>query len=263
MAYNDPQFLPYDYRQATLELGSWVTPQMRVFVLGGRESPWDNPLVSEIEDTMYEVGFARAGGRLGAELAVGERSFGSTFRAAITHLFERGRSAFTYLEYPLTNAADRYRRGGLIDPDEPGDYLTDPVSAERYIAKRLQWDYDLNLARTDVRLRVFGDDRRERTTTDGTPLPGESQVGATAFLMWRLGARTELVVRGLRAEREFEEDRRIETTMGSVGTNYDLGPRTQLSLFYETWHERSDAMTGGRFYRANVLTLTLGRTFEP
>src|SRR5690606_13148401 len=122
---------------------------------------------------------------LSAEFALGERSFGRSWRGKLDFEFRRGSTSFSYAETPTTQDNSRLRRNSLGGPDLPDDFLDRPGSGERYLSNRLEWLLNLNFNRTDFSFSLFDDERTERALLDGTVLPDESQRGALVSVSYR------------------------------------------------------------------------------
>jgi hypothetical protein len=252
---------PFDYRQAYAELGYWVTEGTRLFVVGGLESPWATPLASGLEDSFWEAGVVREfGERFRAEVAVGERSFGSSGRVDLEYDFGRGSTAFRYNETPTTNANDRFSRGGLLEREEPNDYLFRAGSAQRYISKLFQWSVDLDFERYDFAFALFDESRDSRTEVNGVPLADEAQWGGDLSASWRLGPRTQLYLRAMRANREFAGGEKSDLSADTVGVSYAFRSRVLLSLEVEQ-REQTSLQTAARNYRAELASMTVSWTF--
>ena len=259
--YSAPRASPYRYQQAYGELGYWVNPATRLFVSVGRESPWDRPLDSGLSDTFWEAGVARhAGERFQAEIALGNRSFGSSWRGKLDYDFNRGSTALSYNETPTTSANDRFSRGGLLDPQEPNDYLFRAGSAERYISKRLQWSLSLKWERYDFAVALFDESRDDRTQVNGAPLADERQSGVNLSAAWRPGRRTELYLRAMRANRSFADGKTSDLAATAAGATYRLGHKMRLSFEIER-REQLAAQTAALSYRENLASVILTRTF--
>ncbi len=259
--YSVPLADSYQYQQAYVELGYWVNPGTRLFVVGGKESPWDSPGEYGLEDTLWEAGVARqAGERFHAEFAVGDRSFGSSWRGELEYDFPRGATAFSYNETPTTSANDRFTEGGLLAPEDPDDYLFRAGSAERYISKRLAWDVALEWERYDFAVALYDESRDNRTGVNGLPLADEQQSGANLSAAWRIGTRTELYLRALRAASEFASGESHDLASDAVGASYGLGRRMRLSLELER-REQVSAQTPALNYLETLASLMLAITF--
>jgi hypothetical protein len=256
--------VPYDYRQGTIELGAAFGQAYRVFAAGGKESAWDNPFDASLEDTFWEVGFAKEGAEgFAAEIAVGERSYGSSRRASIDFGSEKSRMSLSYAEEP--SSRDRNPYFSLPNGDDtivrPEDLLTSLYSVERYISNRFAWTWALEFRRTNVALGAFAEAREHRTTLDGTPLADEEQRGSSVSLSWELGPRTELQVLGVVTRREYSADEAQHLRAAEVSLNRQLGSRTALIFEYSRSQEESSVASFGD-YTANLFSVSLSRTFS-
>jgi hypothetical protein len=258
--YDEP-LAPFYYRQAYAELGFWVTQGTRLFVVGGLESPWDAPLESGLEDSFVEAGVVRDfGEQFRAEVAVGERSFGKSGRVDLEYNFSRGSTTFRYSDTPTTNANDRFTYGGLLERDEPNDYLFRAGSAQRYISRLFQWSVDLDFDRYDFAFALFDESRDARTAVNGVPLPDEAQWGGDLSVSWRLGSRAQLYLSAMRASREFASGEESDLSADTVGVSYAFLSRVLLSLELER-REQTSLQTALRNYRADLASLTVSWTF--
>jgi hypothetical protein len=255
------QFVPYEYRQATAELGTWAGDRTRLFVAGGQESPWDRPLEPALADSFWETGVVREVGKgFRAEFAVGERSFGKSRRGGLFYNFGRGTTALTYSERPTTNAEDLFSRAGLLDPNVSNDYLFRAGSIERYVSELLQWEFNLELQRTVLQLSMFDESRVDLTDTTGAPLGDEQQSGANLSVTWKLGAKTQFYLRGMRIDRQFSSGDDSDFTTETVGASYSLGRRTQIALQVEQ-REQVSKEFAAQNYSAELISLIVSRTF--
>ena len=254
----------WEYQQASAELGFWVNGSTRVFASGGEESPWDEPFNSSLEDTFWEAGLAYEGGnRLSAEVAAGERSFGTSWRGNLEYTFARGRTAASYSQTPTTTAFDQSNgQRGVPDPDDPDDlgdldeFLDVPGQDERYLSKRLDWSLYLDFRRTSFSLVLFDEDREDRIQADGTLLDNQAQRGVSADFSWQAGVRTAFVVFGSIIHRESGADNEQDYNRVGIGVNYDLGRRTQVSLDYAyDEQEPTGSNSTSRDYKSNVISL--------
>ena len=258
--YSVPFASSYRYQQAYAELGYWVSPGTRLFVAAGKESPWDRPLDSGLSDTFWEAGVARqAGERFRAELALGDRSFGSSWRGKLDYDFNRGSTALSYNETPTTSANDRFSRGGLLHPLEPNDYLFRAGSAERYISKRLEWSLNLKWERYDFAVALFDESRDDRTQVNGAALADERQSGANLSAAWRPGSRTELHLRAMHVDRRFADGKQSNLAATTAGVTYRLG--RQMRLSFELERREQAAQTAALRYHENLATFVFAHTF--
>ena len=256
--------IPFEYQQAALELGFWLSGTIRVFASGGQESAWDRPLDPALEDTFWEAGFShQIGERLSAEFAAGERSFGSSWRGQLDFEFPQGSTSLSYSETPTTESRTRFQTAGFADPVSLEDFLSRPGSGDRFVRERFEWRFNYSLQRTDFSFGVFDDERSDRTAAAGAPLQDEDQRGIDASASYRLGAKTTLRLSGSWVERDFGEGSSGELIRAGATADYRLGSRTSVSLGYEYTEEDGGAGAGSfaRDYVANTVSLLLTRTF--
>lgn len=254
--------LPWEYKNASVELGAWVNGSTRIFASGGKESAWDDPIDRSLQDEFWEAGFAyRNGDKLSAEFAAGERSFGSSWRGQLAYSFRRGELSFSYADTPTTSGLDRYSRGNLIDPQEPNDFLTQPGNAERYISERGQASLTFEFRRTTLGFIAYDENRTGRFSADGTPIGDASQQGGSVSFSWQLGARTEIAASGSINNRETELGDKQELIAGAISASYQFGSSIGMSLGYNYSEEDPDSGSSGRDYVANVLSLFLTYSF--
>lgn len=252
---------PYERRQALMQLGFWANDVTRFFVSSGKETPWDEPFVTDLEDSFWETGFARTSDRLSAEVAFGERTFGRSRRAQVTYSFESGSTEFSYSETPTTTAGDRYMSGGLLDPDEPFDYLFQAGSVERYIENRAQWTFKVDRDKFGFSAVLFDEIREDRSLVDGTPLEDEEQSGANLSVTWKVRTKLDIVFGAQAANRFLVAFGESDLSTGALSAIYRLGGRTELTVRLERWEEESLDFAGPD-YEANVFSATVVRTFR-
>lgn len=249
---------PFEYQQATVELGAWVNASTRVFGAGGKESDFEMPFDPALEEAFWEAGFAHTvGENLSMEFAVGDRSFGSSWRGNIDYSFRRGSTSLSYNEGPTTTGFNQSSgRRSVLDVDDLSDFLDRPGSAERFVSKRFQWDFDLQFRRTSLEFSVFDEDRSGRIDADGTPLSGQTQTGVSANFSWQAGTRTTFNIDGSIVNRAASAGN--DSTFSSAGLNVDyrLGNRTSMTLSYAYSNaDPLDQAVGGRDYVVNVISL--------
>jgi hypothetical protein len=255
-------YVPWEHRQVLLELGFWAAEGLRVFASGGKESAWNEPFDPSLEDSLWEVGFARQlGERFTAEVAAGERSFGSSARASVDYAFGRGSMRLSFDETPTTQGRERFNRGGLLDPDLPLDLLLRPSSVERYVSSRLEWYVDFEFRATQISLSVYDDEHAERFNFDGTQLPDEAQTGLRVALDRQIGRRTSFFVDGYRSERDLADGSVRQLRRASIGVNFDVGRRTQASARYDYERDQNEASGQGPGHTENRIAVYLTLTF--
>lgn len=253
---------PWKQQQAVAELGVWAGRGVRLFASAGMESPWEEPLESSLEDTMWEVGLSKtAGERFSMELAAGERSFGSTWRGRLEMVFRTGRTSVSYAEESTTQERNPYLSGGLFDPFQLDDLLTEAGLAQVYISRRLQWDTAFNLPRTQIGVALLDESREQRLLLEGTSLPDYDQSGGVVRATRRFGARTGVHFVAGRFKRSFQAGDEFDLTEFTLGASYSLGSRTELTLDLTRTEDepRSDAVGPG--YKVDTASLLLTRTF--
>ena len=252
---------PWEFQQAGAELGYWVNAKTRVFGAVGKESSWDNPFDPSMEDPFWEAGFAhQAGEKLAVEFAVGERSFGSSWRGNLDYKLRRGNTSLSYSESPTTPDFNRLAQAGQaqnsLNPADLDDFLSQPGSADRYISSRFEWTLDLEFRRTGIDLRVFDEDRSDRFGADGSLLDAQCQTGVAVNFSWQAGVRTDFEISGSMVDRETSNGAKSKYSSAGLNVNYRLGNRSDVSLAY-VYHEeqpRGQSPTG-RDYVANVVSL--------
>lgn len=245
----------FEYQEAEVELGFWVLSSTRLFASYGQESPYDDFRDSSLQESVWETGLEYASDRLDAEFAYGERSFGSSWRGEVDLEFERGEFSLSYLQDPSTTGRN-FLRGTLIDPTNPGEFLTRPGFAERFVLKRLESNLNLSFRRTDITVTVFDEERVDRTTLSGDLLTDETQTGGTIAVNYRVGTRTTLTATGALTnvvdDTRLDDERRL--TQASIEFRYQLGQRSDLSLMVSTASDESSEAFG-EDYTANVIGL--------
>lgn len=257
------QLPPWEYRQASAEVGAWFGPRVRGFVSGGKESAWDQPLDPALRDKFWEAGVeVVSSDSLRIELAAGDRSFGSSKRGRVEWNFRRGTMLLSYTEQPTTAGRDAYDRNQVLIPEEPVDYLTTPGIAERYLSNEFYWSTALELRRTTVNLVAYDDRREDRVLLDGTPAEDERQRGVSVGASWRAGSKTIFGLDGQRVKRKFEGVDEGVFSAVSVSGEYQLGSRTVLrgSLARSKESFKGDNPEA-RDYSANLISLRLIRSF--
>ncbi len=250
---------PWENQQASVEIGFWVSPSTRIFGATGKESSWENPFDPSLEDTFWEAGFAFSKSKkFTAEFAIGERSFGTSWRGRVDYEFRRGVMSFSYEESPTT---DRFTNSGsntsgILYVQELDDFLSRPGSAERYVSGRFDWSVKLEFRSLTMDFSVFDEDRSDRFDAIGTPVDGQSQSGADASVAWRAGARTSFRLYGSVIDQTIGADDKLKLLNTGLSIDYRLGKRTELSLGYNhTDEEPRGQSQRNTDYVANVVSL--------
>ena len=261
---------PWVYQKAWAELGFWISSTTRLFASGGRESSWDEPADSSMQDKFWEAGFAVSGDRLSVEFAAGERTFGESWRGNLQLTNRLGFVFLNYTQAPTTENRNPYRPGSQLpaNPEDDDNWLSRPGSAERFVSNRFTFGWILDLRRTTVSLRVFDEERTDRTTATGESLDNESQRGVNLSVNYQLGSKTmfegvaSVVDRQLGEFDEFDEfgdGRDSSLTRALAGIEYQLGSKTSVTLRYD--YASEDGNSALSDYAANTVSLLLTRTF--
>ena len=214
-------------------------------------------------DPFWEVGFAHnAGEHLSAQFAIGERSFGSSWRGSVDYAFRRGSVTLTYAETPTTTGFSRtdlvFDPTDIDDLVDFDDFLNAPGGAERFLQQRLQLGMNLAFRRSGLNIVLFDEDRTGRTNADGTLLGDQSQTGARVDFNWQAGPRTAFEAWGSIADREFDIGSESRFVGAGLRVNYTIGSRTELAISYGYTDQQprgAGAGPTGRDYVANVVSL--------
>lgn len=228
MEYEDS--VPFEFQRAALNLGFWATRSLRLFAVGGAETSFDDPLDPNLDADFWEVGFQYAPNqRLNLEAAAGERSFGTSFRANLSYELRRGTLSLIYDETPSSRADTFLDVRPLVDRDILDDILNRPGDADRFVRKRGEFRAAVDLSKSNLTLRVFAENRDDRTTELGAALPEEKLSGAAARWDWRFGARTSLDI-GADIARRDDGSRDDDLTRYTLGLDYNLTARTSVRI---------------------------------
>ncbi len=218
----------FSYARASANVGYWVGRNLRLFVVGGLETPLGDFTSGDLEDDFYEGGFQWVpNSRLDLELAAGKRTFGDSFRVRATYRLKRGSTSLTYTQEPATRAGLLFDRRPIVDLDNLDNFGDRPGEDDRFVQKRGQWTTTVEFARTTVEFRVFDEDRSSRVAADGTQLGGERLTGAAFRTTWQLGRKMS-VNAGLDYARRDFEPRVDEIFSLSAGATYSMSPRSRI-----------------------------------
>jgi hypothetical protein len=237
-----------------------------VFGSGGKESPWDATNDPSLEDSFWEGGLAfDAGEKLSAEFAIGERSFGSSWRGEVDYTFRRGNVRLSYSEDPTTVGYDREALPGATvgigSSGDPDDFLTLPGRIESFIAERLDFRYELQLRRTSFNFVVFDENRVNRFDANRVALTDQEQSGVSASVAWQLGVRTELVAAGSAVNRKDSVTADSDFRRATLTANYMLGQKTRLSFAYDYSEQQPKTFSSDGDFVVNTVSLLLLYSF--
>ena len=252
--------IPWDYQRASANLGYWVNGSTRLFVSGGAETAFDNFFEPDMDDGFWEAGFQyRPSRRLDLEVAVGERGYGESYRARFSYQLRRGQMELRYSETPTTLGEVVSDARPITDPDELDDILNRPGGADRFIAKRASWVTSMGLAKTDLSLRLYYEDRDQRTTAGGEELPDEN-IGGLAFrLSWEMGGKSTL---GLVADYSDRDSGGFASELDRLSADYTYQLSRRFSLILRLQRVKEDfELDNVPDYVENQAQLTLRTTF--
>ena len=252
--------LPWEYQQAFLNVGYWLGSNFRAFVQSGIETPYDAILDSSMEDDFWEAGFQIvASRRLDLEVAAGQRSFGDTIRVDLEYELRRGQTSLTYVEGPSTRGENIYQRQPLAGTDNLDGLLDRPFASDRYILSRGEWATAIELARSEFTLRVFMEDRDQRTTDTGTELEDERFEGIALRWQWNFGDNSALGIAGDLTRRETDtiED---EIRRYAIDYSYYFSPRYAVVLLAQQ-SQQEGAIFSDNDYTENQVQVFLRAEF--
>lgn len=220
--------LPWEYQMASANLGYWFNEVVRVFGSGGAETPFDSFFDSAMDDEFWEFGFQyRPNQRIDIELAAGERGYGDSYRGRISYSFRRGRTELSYDEGLTTSGELGFDRRPFAAGDSLNNLLDQPARTDRFLSKRSEWQTNIELAKSAMSLRVFSDQRIERTTDSGLPLADEDYAGVAFRWSWSLGANSQL---GINADLARRETAVSESDLSRYSVDFSIRFSRRLSL---------------------------------
>lgn len=256
---------PWDYQNASMNLGYWFNGMTRVFVSGGLESSYENFLDPSLEDQTWEAGFQYApNARLDMEFAYGERSFGASARANITYRLRRGNLSLSYHEAPSTRAEVSRDRRPLSVTDNLGTVLDRPGEADRFVTRTGELAMDIELAKSDMSLRLFVERRDDRTDDFGVPIGDEQFRGAAFRWGWRLGSKSTLGLEGDAVRREeFNQAVRSDSKLLRLAVDFAFEVSSNVTMIVRAQRADENSNDGtGRNYTENQFGLTLRTAFQ-
>ncbi len=258
----DESLFKWEYREAIAELGFWAGSNLRLFASWGKESAWDTPLDPSLEDDVWEAGFAyKSKGKVSAEFATGERSFGPSWRGSLTADLRRISTTISYAERPTTTNRTPYQDPDFTDPVAPNDLLGRPGQPASFISNRFDWRFQAEANRTTFLLGVYDETRTDRRSFSGQPLADEAQRGFDLSITYRLGSRTEVTALGSLADWDVEPAGERRLVRGWLSAKYDWGSRTSVTLEYQYGEQDSQDPAILTDYVINSVSLMLSREF--
>lgn len=251
---------PWEFQRAGLNLGFWVNSGTRIFVVGGAETSFDDILTPNMDEDFWEAGFQyKPNQRMDLELAVGERSYGTSFRGNFSYTLRRGNISITYDESPSTRGDLSFDRRPITSTDGLDGILDQPGLSDRFVRRRAELNTSITLSKSDLTLRIFSEEREKRTTADGVALEDESLSGAAIRWSWNLGTKTVLGLGGDISERD-QFGRRDDLLRAGVDLAYNFSDR--LSIRFEGMHSSQNAKENNTFdYDENQIRVMLRTEF--
>lgn len=256
--------------------GGWAP-----FVSGGLESDVQNRSDASLEDGIWRAGLRRNTARTAFEAYAGERSFGSSWGASFQRQYGADSGDIflvSYAETPTTNEeldstitlptdpppGTTTPPGPVVPPPVVPPEVTAPGSGRFYLEKRGDLILARSFNRNAVSLNLFYED--DETLDETTPEDSDTtrQTGLTLVWVYEFGARTQAILDGYYANREFSRvnaaDDEDDIFRLRLGMSYQLGTRTALSGWVAR-EERSGSDTETNNYTENQVGLYVGRTF--
>lgn len=253
--------------------GGWAP-----FVSGGMESDLQDRTDGSLSDGIWRAGVRRDTARNFFEAFVGERSFGSSWGATFEQQYGADSGDILRLSYRETPRTYEELDSTLSRPTDPGTTppgpvvpppdvppdVTAPGTGRVYLSKRGDLLVARSFNRNAVSMNLFYKDNE--TLDESTPTDSDNtrQTGLALSWLYSFGARTQAVLNGYYANREFsrvsaaDDDDNIFRVR--LGMGYQLGERTSLSGWVGRW-ERSGSDTETNNYSENQVGLSVGRTF--
>lgn len=252
--------IPWEFQRAAANLGVWVNSGMRIFVVGGVETSFDDIYTPNMDEDFWEAGFQyKPNQRMNLEFATGERSYGTSFRGDFSYVLRRGDISITYNEGPSTRGDLAFERRPITNTDNLDNILDQPGQTDRFIRRRAEFRMTIELSKSDLTLRVFAEERDERTTADGVALEDEKYSGLALRWSWNVGTKTTFGLGTDIAERD-QSGRRDKLLRVNVDLAYKFSER--LSVRLEGVHSSQDATASNNFdYDENQIRLMLRTEF--
>jgi len=258
MEYDDST--PWEFQRASVDLGVWVNSGTRIFAVGGAETSFDDLYTPNMDEDFWEAGFQyKPSQRMNLELAAGERSYGTSFRGDFSYTLKRGYISLTYDEGPTTRADAVFDQRPITSSDNLDNILDQPGQSDRFIRRRAEFQLNIELSKSDLTLRVFAEEREQRTTADGDPLEDEGYSGVALRWNWSLGTNTTLGLGTDISERD-QSGRKDEMLRAYADLAYDFSNR--LSVRLEGVHSSQDGVESDDYdYDENQVRLILRTEF--
>ena len=251
---------PWEYQRAGVNLGSWVNSSTRIFVVGGKETLFDDLNNSDLSEGFWEAGFQyKPNQRMDLELAAGERGYGISYRGNFSYTLRRGDISLTYDEGPSTRGELAFENRPIDDDDNLDNILDQPGRADRFILRRAEFRMSIELSKSDLTLRIFAEEREQRTTADGDDLEDQGYSGAALRWSWNMGTKTTLGL-GADISERHQLDRKDDLLSATIDLAYSLSQR--LSVRLEGVHSSQEGSGSTEYdYDENQIRLMLRTEF--
>ncbi len=267
-----------ELQELYLQLGYRLLPELRLTVLGGLDSDFRDPSDSSLSEARWEVGFDLELADNVVSAGVGERFFGTSYRAAWTREVENRRFRLSYSELPTTTDLLSFRQIPSGDPDAdplaPDAVIDRPGTVARFIRRRFDATFEWIGFKSSFQIQALWDEREDVTPGDparpGSQTPDETSYGVGIEYRYSLGQRTTLTSNALWREREYavaddiagltfrvEDDRLIRLF---ARLDYELGQRTSAG-FQLRFDRREGTSEGLQDYDQFLVLLDLVRKF--
>jgi hypothetical protein len=237
----------------------------------GLESDYLDTSSAKLEEEYWLIGLRKESDDVLIELALGDRSFGSTYKALMRRQFSRSTLELSYIEEPFVQEdlfAQRSQESAAGLQDIPPG-LDRPGTIQRFIWKRLSASFVREGIRNTIAVRGFSERREDiidPRSEDGTD-PGlitqstsEEQYGAVVSWSHSLGSKTHATLEGFWSDREFASGNSDKIYRIKLEAQHQLGRRTSVTV----WVARQDQSGSDNIldnHTENQAGLTLNRTF--
>jgi hypothetical protein len=238
-----------EQQAAWLRTGYRFTPEFEVFALGGLDSDFEDLDDSSLSEGRWEVGVDVGSPLARLQAAVGERYWGTTWRALLERVQEESTYRVSYRESPSTTDRTQLQQIPLATPGDD-DVLPPPPDTDierfgdptRFLQKRADALASWRLSRSTVTLDAFWDRREDQIVLDPeepqpTTREDETSYGAIASFRLDIGARSRAGVSASWRRREFVDTTAdvpftdVDTVVdGTLSFETDLGALTSLAF---------------------------------
>ena len=235
----------WEHQRAQLDLGYWINGAVRVFAAGGAETDVTRIADPNLDESFWEAGVQyKPNQRLNLEVATGERYYGTSIRANVAYTMRRGTTTLTYAEGPSTGAQLPTGRRPIAGTDNLDGVLDQAGRSDQFLQRRLNWVTNIELAKSELTVRVFREIREQRTTIIDMPLDDQEYGGIALRWSWRAGTRTTVGI-GADSSRIDDSQRKSDLRRLQFDVAYQIGQRMNLRAEYV--HSDQDGRESGQF----------------